>query len=519
MARTQIRGNNQIMAGTVTFDRLKNDFLAGTTWNVSTSNDATITGLQDPTNNNDAVNKQYVDTLISSTAKGPDSWDPSTNAYPTQYKGENILEGDPFVATTDGIVDSVQYRAGDMIFAKADGGGTTAADWVSVQANVDLSSESAPGLIEIATQTEVNAGTDNTRAVTPLKLETYINNNNLDVAAGNGLTQNGKNFDVVSGNVGIAVNADDITLTVGNTNGASLEISAAGVELASTVTGSRTFAPGSGETFTLDTDANGALLTTAPDGTVDLAIASVGYVKGLDASNLKKDGSVQIDAAFTPTNDQDIVSKKYVDDEIASATPNIKGGDGLTKSVDGTTGEITLDVVSGNAAIVANADDITLTTGTTNGGASLEVTATGVELASSIAGARTFTGNVTVDNAFETTGATSLGGSTTANNARLGIQPDGNVDLAIATTKYVDDEIAAIPMNHSFVYNETPTVTDGSTDVTLTNTPTTDTQRVYLNGVRQVPGSGNDYTISGNTITFADALASDDVVVVDYLYD
>lgn len=51
---------------------------------------------------------------------------------------------------------------------------------------------------------------------------------------------------------------------------------------------------------------------------------------------------------------------------------------------------------------------------------------------------------------------------------------------------------------------ETPTgAIDGVNDTfTLANTPVTGTVRVYLNGQRQTEGAGEDYTVSGSTITF-----------------
>lgn len=47
------------------------------------------------------------------------------------------------------------------------------ADWSFIQGNVLAASESIAGVIEIATQAETNAGSDDARAVTPLKLATY----------------------------------------------------------------------------------------------------------------------------------------------------------------------------------------------------------------------------------------------------------------------------------------------------------------------------------------------------------
>lgn len=66
------------------------------------------------------------------------------------------------------------------------------------------------------------------------------------------------------------------------------------------------------------------------------------------------------------------------------------------------------------------------------------------------------------------------------------------------------------------VYNETPTVTHNSPTITLANTPIGGSQQVYLNGVRQAPGASNDYTITGNTVTFNFNLKTNDVVLADY---
>ena len=43
------------------------------------------------------------------------------------------------------------------------------------------------------------------------------------------------------------------------------------------------------------------------------------------------------------------------------------------------------------------------------------------------------------------------------------------------------------------------------------------TETLYLNGVLMEPGVGKDYTISGNTITFAEVLNDEDTVFVTYI--
>ncbi len=56
----------------------------------------------------------------------------------------------------------------------------------------------------------------------------------------------------------------------------------------------------------------------------------------------------------------------------------------------------------------------------------------------------------------------------------------------------------------SFVTRETPSGTQNGSNATFTlaNTPITGTEHVYFNGALQEPGAGNDYTISGATITW-----------------
>jgi hypothetical protein len=61
------------------------------------------------------------------------------------------------------------------------------------------------------------------------------------------------------------------------------------------------------------------------------------------------------------------------------------------------------------------------------------------------------------------------------------------------------------------VYAEAPTVTDASTDVSLTNTPAS-IKGVYLNGLRT-----EFYSNVAGVISFTDALETGDVVYVDYV--
>lgn len=81
---------------------------------------------------------------------------------------------------------------------------------------------------------------------------------------------------------------------------------------------------------------------------------------------------------------------------------------------------------------------------------------------------------------------------------------------------------AALDSKLTDVYDEEPAITNGSPIVTLANTPTASTYRVYLNGQRMREGSGHDFTISGAVITFEYNLkntpGNPDHVQVDYKY-
>jgi hypothetical protein len=87
-----------------------------------------------------------------------------------------IKQGWTYVVTSNGTFFAEDVQVGDMIIAKQDTP-TLAAHWTVVNKNIPdivASSESAAGIIEIATQAETNAGTDDSRAVTPLKLKTLL---------------------------------------------------------------------------------------------------------------------------------------------------------------------------------------------------------------------------------------------------------------------------------------------------------------------------------------------------------
>jgi hypothetical protein len=80
--------------------------------------------------------------------------------------------GDTYVVTVAGNFFTEAVQVGDMVIAK-ENSANTLAKWSVVNKNIpDIvdASETTKGIVELATQAEVDAGTDTTRAITPATL-------------------------------------------------------------------------------------------------------------------------------------------------------------------------------------------------------------------------------------------------------------------------------------------------------------------------------------------------------------
>lgn len=102
--------------------------------------------------------------------------------------------------------------------------------------------------------------------------------------------------------------------------------------------------------------------------------------------------------------------------------------------------------------------------------------------------------------------------------------PIGTVVTAGGSISTVNDKRAWLDVetgtlsNSNFVDKETPSGTINGSNVTFTLafTPVSGSEHLYLNGVLQKPGAGNDYTISGATITYNNAPQTGDVLLASY---
>lgn len=149
------------------------------------------------------------------------------------------------------------------------------------------------------------------------------------------------------------------------------------------------------------------------------------------------------------------------------------------------------NVGAADTSITVNSDDIQVRLGD----ASLEVSS-GLRVKQGSAG------QVYIANSSGVLTPTTLSGDVSS------VSSTGAVTLATTVVK-----------SSNFIVRETPSgaVNGSNTSYTLANTPISGTESVFLNGLLLEPGAGNDYTISGASITMLSAPATGDKVRVSYL--
>jgi hypothetical protein len=93
----------------------------------------------------------------------------ATNTPDLTTSPNAISKGDLYIVTVAGTFFGEELEVGDSLFARVDDP-SSLADWVILQGNVVYATETIAGVIRLATQAETDAGTDDTTAITPLKL-------------------------------------------------------------------------------------------------------------------------------------------------------------------------------------------------------------------------------------------------------------------------------------------------------------------------------------------------------------
>jgi hypothetical protein len=177
---------------------------------------------------------------------------------------------------------------------------------------------------------------------------------------------------------------------------------------------------------------------------------------------------------------------------------------------------------SGNVTVNANGGGLIQTM---VGGSFLTVTCTGIgsaagtwDAAYTSAGGSGSVTTVSVVSANGFAGSVANASTTPAITISTGItgvlKGNGTAISAASNTAGADYVNAS-----NFITRETPsgTVNGSTTAFTLANTPISGTEQVFLNGLLQEPGAGNDYTISGATITYLTAPLTGDKIRVSYM--
>jgi hypothetical protein len=306
--------------------------------------------------------------------------------------------------------------------------------------------------------------------------------------------------------------------------------------------------------FTGDQSMGNNKITSVSDAVADTDVPSFGQIKAMITG---KDWKDSVDVATTTAgtlassfengdtvDGQTLVTgwRILIKDQAAGAENGIYVVNASGAPTRATDADSNAEVTSGMMVPVVR--------GTANGGTNWQLTTAGSITLGSTALAFSQVGEtLTVDSTLIRTGhqlgraaltgdVTASAGSnatTIANNAvtkakmaddAVGIDelettgtPDG--------TKFLRDDMSwqTIPGGgltaSNFVTRETPsgTINGSNPTFTLANTPTTGTEQVYLNGLLLDPGAGNDYTISGGTLTMLTTSipASGDKLRVTYM--
>ena len=100
---------------------------------------------------------------------------------------------------------------------------------------------------------------------------------------------------------------------------------------------------------------------------------------------------------------------------------------------------------------------------------------------------------------------------------------DSDVSALEGRMDAAESDIAVLESTVLYVANvitrESPSgsINGSNANFSLAHTPVLNSEHVYLNGLLQEPGVGNDYSISDGTITFAVAPVSGDRIRVSYM--
>jgi hypothetical protein len=116
--------------------------------------------------------KTYIDGQVGELGNLEGGWDASSGSFPvgsTPVSGTK--KGDYWYVTTAGTTGGIVFNVGDVIIANKNAASTSsAADWIALEVNRGQATTTVLGLVTLATDAEVQTGTDSNKAITPSSL-------------------------------------------------------------------------------------------------------------------------------------------------------------------------------------------------------------------------------------------------------------------------------------------------------------------------------------------------------------
>lgn len=216
-----------------------------------------------------------------------------------------------------------------------------------------------------------------------------------------------------------------------------------------------------------------------------------------------------------PASANDAATKTYVDTAVTGlldfkGSTDASGNPNYPAASKGDTYVVTVaGKVGGAAGKSVDVGDMYLATADNAGGTEAAVGASWSVLEHNLVGALLSANNLS-DLANAGTARTNLGGTTVGQAVFTAANPSAvrffrvNADNTVSLLDAAAFRTAIGAAGGTFVNRETPsgTVNGTNTDFTLASTPNSGTEMVFVNGILQDAGAGNDYTISGATLTF-----------------